>query len=344
MIQVDAMSSTTPAHGDAPKPPASGFEQLAKERAQDADDLLDIQWWKAWSWSRRPWDSEARKSLARIKTSLETARVWHDEGGLGDHEKQFERVLERPLTHRSLDTLIELVYALDELLVIAGDAEFVRRRLCAEGLPDGDETPLKAIQDALADNPAPSGEAELEATRQQLRTLYEMRRFRYRRLRARRRMKTAALLLAGILLLGLVVVLAIGIDDAVDGDPSLVLLTAAAGALGGTLANLFRLRDALSRGTELRAFKPSLLAQPAVGAASGLVVVLAVEGGFLGIADQDNEVRWATTTMLAFAAGYSEAMFVGIVRKAADAFSDDARSTASKGEPEPDADGERKGA
>ena len=182
------------------------------------------------------------------------------------------------------------------------------------------------MQDALADNPAPSGETELEATRQKLRTLYEMRRFRYRRLRARRRMKTAALLLAGMLLLVLVVVLAIGIDDAVDGDPSLVLLTGAAGALGGTLANLFRLRDALSRGTELRAFKPSLLAQPAVGAASGLVVVLAVEGGFLGIADQDDEVRWATTTMLAFAAGYSEAMFVGIVRKAADAFSDDARS------------------
>ena len=99
-----------------------------QERAQDADDLLDIPWWKAWSWSRRPWDSEARKSLARIKTSLETARVWHDQGRLGDHEKQFERVLERPLTHRSLDNLIELVYALDELLVIAGDAEFVHRR------------------------------------------------------------------------------------------------------------------------------------------------------------------------------------------------------------------------
>ena len=129
------MSSTTPAHGDAPKAPASGFEQLAKERAQDADDLLDIQWWKAWSWSRRPWDSEARKSLARIKTSLETARVWHDQGRLGDHEQQFERVLERPLTHRSLDTLIELVYALDELLVIAGDAEFVRRRSARKACP-----------------------------------------------------------------------------------------------------------------------------------------------------------------------------------------------------------------
>ena len=46
--------------------------------------------------------------------------MWHDQGRLGDHEQQFERVLERPLTHRSLDTLIELVYALDELLVIAG--------------------------------------------------------------------------------------------------------------------------------------------------------------------------------------------------------------------------------
>jgi hypothetical protein len=344
MIRVDAMSSSTPADGDAPKAPSPGFEQLAKERAQDADDLLDIQWWRAWSWSRRPWDSEARKSLARIKTSLETARVWHDQDRLGDHEQQFERVLARPLTNRSLDTLIELVYALDELLVTAGDAEFVRRRLCAERLPDGDETQLKAVQDELTSNPAPSGEPELAAARQQLRMLYEMRRFRYRRLRARRRMKTAVLLLAGMLLLGLVVVLSIGIDDAVDGHPSLVLLAGAAGALGGTLANLFRLRDDLNRGTELRAFKPSLLAQPAVGAASGLVVLLAVEGGFLGIADQDDEVRWATTTMLAFAAGFSEALFVGIVRRAADAFSDDASSTASKDRPGPGADGKRKGA
>ena len=342
MIRVDAMSSSTPAAADSAKAAASGFEQLARERAQDADDLLDTPWWKAWSWSRRPWDSEARKSLARIKTSLETARVWHDQGRLGDHEKQFERVLERPLTHRSLDNLIELVYALDELLVIAGDAEFVHRRRCAELLPDGDDTALKTVQDALAGNPAPSGAAELEAARQELRTLYEMRRFRYRRLRARRRMKTAVLLLAGMLLLGLVIVLAIGIDDAVDGDPSLVLLAGAAGALGGTLANLLRLRDDLKSGTELRAFKPSLLAQPAVGAASGLVVLLAVEGGFLGIADQDDEVRWATTTMLAFAAGFSEALFIGIVRRAADAFSEDASSTASGGKPGSSDGAERK--
>jgi hypothetical protein len=320
---------------------ASAFEQLSTQRAQDVDDLLDIPWWKPWSWLRRPWDSEARKSLARIKTSLETVREWDDKGRLAaDRQQQFERVLERPLAHRSLDTLIELVYALDELLVTAGDAEFVRRRVCAERMPDGDATTLEVVQAALETHPASNDGAELEETRQTLRTLYEMRRFRYRRLRARRRMKTAVLLLAGTLLLGLVVLLATGLDDAVDGHPSLVLLAAAAGALGGTLANLLRLRDELNRGTELRAFKPLLLAQPAVGAASGLVTLLVVEGGFLGIADQDDEVRWATTTMLGFAAGFSEALFVGIVRKAANAFSDGGSSTGPGSEPDEKASSE----
>jgi hypothetical protein len=130
-------------------------------------------------------------------------------------------------------------------------------------------------------------------------------------------MKTGVLLLAGALLLALVIALAVAVGDAIDGERSLVVLAAVAGALGGMLANVFRLRDELSRGTELRAFKPMLLAQPAVGAASGLVLLLAVESGFLGIADQDDEVRWATITLLAFAAGISEALFLGIVANVA---------------------------
>lgn len=323
------MSLLAPADGGAQRAEASAFETLSAQREREADDLLDLQWWKAWSWFRRPWDSEARKSLARIKTSLETARQLHAQGRLNDRDQQFERVLQRPLTNRSLDTLIELVYALDELLIGAGDAELLRRRLCAERLPDGDTTALGAVQDALQALPATQDEADLEDTRQTLRTLYEMRRFRYRRLRARRRMKTAVLLLAGALLLALVVVLALGIEEAFDGSPNLVLLAGVAGALGGTLANLLRLRDDLNSGTELRAFKPLLLAQPAVGATSGLVLLLVMEGGFLGIADQANEARWATTTMFGFAAGFSEAWFIGVVRRAANAFSDDVR----KGEP-----------
>jgi hypothetical protein len=282
------------------------FADRAAEREREIDGLLDLPWYAR----GRPWDSEARKSLARIKASLQAASDIRDRsGGKLDGEQRFLRLLEPELTGRSLDNLIELVYALDEALVRTGDKEFLERRAAAERLPDGDEATLPAVETQLRDGHA--------ATQQALLTLYEARRFRYRRQRARRRMRTAVLLLAGVLVLALVVALTIVVGRAVEGDRSLVLLAAIAGALGGTLANVFRLRDEIRRGTELRAFKPMLLAQPAVGAASGLVLLLAVEGGFLGLADQSDDVRWASITLLAFAAGISEALFLGIVRKAA---------------------------
>ena len=317
------MSSARTADADATVADDGAFERLAADRGREVDELLDMPWWNL----RRTWDSEARKSLARIKTSVEDARELHDRGRFGPQRPQFVRELERPLSRRSLDSLIELVYALDELLVTTDDVEFVRRRHAAERLPDRDETTIAAVDEALREW---RGEHDLGAMQQTLLTLYEMRRFRYRRQRARRRMKTGVLLLAATLLLGLVIALASLLADAADGRPDLVVLAAVAGALGGTLANLFRLRDELSRGTELRAFKPMLLAQPAVGAASGLVLLLALEAGFLGIADQTSDVRWATVTLLAFAAGFSEALFLGIVRRVAHAVGDDAPASKSR--------------
>lgn len=299
------------------------FDELVRWRRREADELLDVPWWTPWLWTRRPWDAEARKSLARIATSLETACELHAAGRLGGQEARLARLLEPSLADRSLDSLIETVYALDEALVAAGDPEFLRRRRGAELLEDGDETTLATIAARLAD-----GASVDQAAQQALLTLYEVRRFRYRRQRARRRMKTAVMLLAGGILLALVLVLALAVGDALGGDPDLALLSALAGALGGTLANLFKLRDELRRGTELRAFKPMLLAQPAVGAASGLVLLLVVEGGFLGIRDEPGDAGWAATTLLAFAAGLSEALFLGIVRGAATAVGGDARRDA----------------
>ena len=173
------------------------FERVSAARGLEVDQLLDMPWWKP----RRTWDSEARKSLARIKNSVETARDLHDRGHFGPQEPQFVRVLDRPLSRRSLDSLIELVYVLDQLLVTTDDVEFVRRRLCAERLPDSDDTRIAAVDTALREWPMPRGE-DLGTVQQTLLTLYEMRRFRYRRQRARRRMKTGVLLLAAMLCSG----------------------------------------------------------------------------------------------------------------------------------------------
>jgi hypothetical protein len=292
----------------------AGLEELMAARRRETEELLNLPWWKPTGWFRRPWDSEARKSLARIRASIDV--LYGVEDRLGGHERELQRLLEPTLVHCSLDNLIELVYALDELLVTVGHDELVGRRAIAEALPDHPEVAWTHLDTAFGSDA--EKQVAIETLRKRLLVLYEMRRFRYRRERARRRMKSFNLMLAALVLLALALLLAWGIDDAIgDPTPGTVFLTAVAGALGGTLANLLRLRDELSRGTEFRAFKPMLLAQPAVGAVSGLVVLLVVDSGFLGLGDGDGDVRWETLTLLAFAAGFSEAFFLGIVRKVA---------------------------
>ncbi len=290
------------------------LEQLMAARRRETEELLNLPWWNPAGWFRRPWDSEARKSLARIRTSIDV--LYGVEDRLVGHERELQRLLEPSLVRCSLDNLIELVYALDELIVSIGPDELVGRRAIAEALPDHPEVAWTHLDSAFSTDE--EKQAAIETLRRRLLVLYEMRRFRYRRQRARRRMKSFNLMLAALVLLGLTLLLAWGIDDALsDPTPGTVFLAAIAGALGGTVANLLRLRDELSRGTDFRAFKPMLVAQPAVGAVSGLVVLLILESGFLGIGDPADDVRWQTVTLVAFVAGFSEAFFLGIVRKVA---------------------------
>ncbi len=293
------------------------LDDVVAGRAAEIDQILDVRWWQLWS--RRPWDSEARKSLSRIRTSLTALTVHAKPGALvPKHELELRSLLQKPLRGRSLDSLIEVVYELDELLVQVADDEYVRRVVCAESLPDEDNVRLDQVQAGLTKvGPVVGGMAE---QRQELLTMLEMRRFRYRRLRSRRRMKTGHLIGVAFLLLGLTLALALAIEDPTGPDgPDAVLLCAVAGALGGTLANLYKLRDEIGRGTELRAFKPILIAQPAVGAAAGLIVLLIVASGLLGTTTAQSDGRWQSLTLLAFAAGFSEAFFLGLVRRVAGA-------------------------
>ena len=300
----------------------TALELLMAARRRETEDLLNLPWWTPAGWFRRPWDSEARKSLARIRTSIDALYAVEDR--LAGHERELQRLLERSLVRCSLDNLIELVYALDELLVTVGDDELIGRKAIAEALPDRPEVAWIHLDSVF--NSDEEKQVAIATLRKRLLVLYEMRRFRYRRERARRRMKSFNLMLAALVLLGLMLGLAWGVDDALqDPSPGVVFLTAVAGALGGTLANLLRLRDELSRGTDFRAFKPMLVAQPAVGAVSGLVLLLVVESGFLGVGNESGDVRWETLTLLAFVAGFSEAFFLGIVRKAAAAASGERR-------------------
>jgi len=87
------------------------------------------------------------------------------------------------------------------------------------------------------------------------------------------------------------------------------------GALGATVSGTRKLRDEVPNINALRAFTPAILVQPLLGAAAGLLLLLALESGLLGL-DSSGQ-SWALLGALAFAAGFSEPVFLGVVARVA---------------------------
>jgi putative (di)nucleoside polyphosphate hydrolase len=92
---------------------------------------------------------------------------------------------------------------------------------------------------------------------------------------------------------------------------SQVAVALAAGALGSAVSGLLKLRDQLTKSTDIVAFAAIGSAQIAVGAAGGLLVLFLVKLGVLG---QQTDNEWASIGALAFAAGFSEPFLLGTVR------------------------------
>jgi len=86
--------------------------------------------------------------------------------------------------------------------------------------------------------------------------------------------------------------------------------------LGATLSGTMRIRDDLRDLDDLRSFWPAMRVQPLVGATAGLVVLLLMESGALDIG-RDDSGHWAGRALLAFAAGFSEPFFLGLVQRVA---------------------------
>ncbi len=101
------------------------------------------------------------------------------------------------------------------------------------------------------------------------------------------------------------------------------ILAALAGALGGTVSGAYRLRDQIENLNEVRAFKPALWVQPLIGAAAGLVLLLVLESGLLG----NDAATWQRAGLLAFAAGFSEPFFLGVVNRVTTAEPEGGRDT-----------------
>jgi hypothetical protein len=95
-----------------------------------------------------------------------------------------------------------------------------------------------------------------------------------------------------------------------------LVLTACAGGLGSTLSGIFKVRDQLVRLEELRSFGPAMRVQPLIGACAGLIVFLALQSHAVSLGSTASS-GWAGKGLLAFAAGFSEPFFLGIVQRVA---------------------------
>jgi hypothetical protein len=216
---------------------------------------------------------------------------------------------------------------LRKVLVPVGDEQYLRallvdernrerRRADREKSGSTRSSTLVGWSEVYPDEPLDSVLAEpfdIETARNLLSAFFECRRERYRLHRARVRMKADYLLLIAPVLLGLVVgvAVAVAVLSSGGGGTARTILAALAGALGGTVSGAYRLRDQIENLNEVRAFKPALWVQPLIGAAAGLLMLLVLASGLLG----SDASTWQRAGLVAFAAGFSEPFFLGVVNR-----------------------------
>jgi FtsH-binding integral membrane protein len=110
-----------------------------------------------------------------------------------------------------------------------------------------------------------------------------------------------------LVLLLAVAAFALAVAGMVSDDQALRAATAA-GAAGAALGGLIRLRDEVTAGTQARQFWLFFVGQVLVGAAAGVLTFLIDDGGLISVAGGS-----AGVAAVAFAVGFSEAAFVGLL-------------------------------
>lgn len=216
-----------------------------------------------------------------------------------------------PLT---LKVLLGHRFALEQLLIEVGDAEYLRSR-AADLYHEPPSTyatwrtMYPGVAPPLVDEKERGESDAREATRRMLGRLLAAKEAEELPIRARRELKRRTLFQALPFVLLLSVAFALAIRSSGVG---IIFLPAAAGAIGAALGRLLKLRDELNRGSELREFMPFFLAQLLVGGTAGLLVSL-VNG--LPVIDLGGP---KAVGAVSFVAGFSEAAFLGLVSKIAE--------------------------
>jgi len=315
------------------------FDAIVDEKTTALTSGLGASIWS--TWLSAPWDAEHRKLYARLLSSLgDLRRLEADSQALDDHTRaRLALLLSARHALDSTDSTLELVDEVRKALVPIGDERYLRPLLVdeqnrelrrAERAKTGSprSSTLVGWSEVYPDEPLAALLAEpfdVERARKLLLAFYECRRERYRLHRARVRMKGDYLLLLAPILLALIVgvAAAVVVLHSGAGGTARTILAALAGALGGTVSGAYRLRDQIQNLNELRAFKPALWVQPLIGAAAGLVMLLVLESGVLG----NDASTWERAGLLAFAAGFSEPFFLGVVNRVTTAEPERGRGT-----------------
>jgi hypothetical protein len=275
-------------------------------------------------WRRHATDPELRKILGRIHFAIVTAQRLDAASaeGIGDEGRErASHLLSGDPRNLSLDSALEVVDGLDQLLIEHGDERYLRDLLAVEIARDridttattwthvfGEPPPKSAVD--LIDGGQQLDQTELVAIQNQLAALYRTRSVLYDLHRARQGMKVHHLLLLTPVLAALLVVFAAA-TYAAGGTPTSIVLTAIAGGLGAALSGTLKLRDQVNNINDLRAFAPAVVVQPLIGATAGLFVLLVLESGMISVGGGGS--AWATRGVIAFVAGFSEPFLLGIV-------------------------------
>jgi hypothetical protein len=237
----------------------------------------------------------------------------------------------------------ELADALEVALIRVGDDAYIHTLLKAESSPDGSvdrwdkrfsAKDLKRLQSNYSDGNFRHAYALAEA-RCFLEYLRHSQTEEYRRDRAKIRLRGKYLLRMVLILAALVFGLCyflLATSQAATGpsgdriDSNVVWLMLLSGAVGSVLSRAIKLgkqplhekaNEKLAEPLGIRALMSGwtvFLAQPVIGATSGLVLYLVFQAGLVQIGDE-RELGPAAYTLLGFLAGFSEPFFLGTLDK-----------------------------
>ena len=284
-------------------------------------------------WRRDVRNPELKKALGYLQAAVgEVRRLLAqppDEVSLRTPQvlERLRDALDQPVESLRIDSTWELYSEVKAMLPLLANAEYVASQLDheAERLKDGSRWhswtghfsagELKRLRDNY-ERPEPNPRLHAQAAAK-LAFLFGRRAEAGRERRAKAAQKCRYLNVLAPALLALQAGLVVAIDAVAGGSQiwKPIIVAGTAGALGATLAGTMKIRDDLRELDDLRSFWPAMRVQPLVGATAGLVVLLLLETGTLDGGSAAS--NWAGLALVAFAAGFSEPFFLGLVQKVA---------------------------